>query len=99
MTKSGENNQRARLGIKVTPNAKKSEISGFLEDGSIKIRLNAPPVDGKANAELIKFLAKELDVRKSSVEIVSGFSTRKKIVHIRGIDSQAARDILAAHLQ
>jgi uncharacterized protein (TIGR00251 family) len=83
-----------KLVIKVTPRAKKNEITGFLDDGTIKVRLNAPPVDGKANKELIRFLAELLRVRKSSIQIVSGKTSRKKIVHIEGCDPRSVQAIL-----
>lgn len=69
--------------VKVVPRASKSEIAG-IEGDAIKIRLQAPPVEGKANQALIKFLADALGVARSQVEIVSGHNSRKKVVRIRG---------------
>ncbi|MBI4427324.1 MAG: YggU family protein [Candidatus Magasanikbacteria bacterium] len=68
--------------IKVIPRAGKNEIVGKLADGTFKIKLKAPPVDGKANEELVKFLSKEWGVAKSEVCIVSGQKTRTKLVQI-----------------
>jgi uncharacterized protein (TIGR00251 family) len=56
-----------------------------MEDGGLKIRLTAPPVDGAANEALVKFLAAQLGVAKSNVEIVSGHTSREKIVRVNGI--------------
>jgi hypothetical protein len=56
-----------------------------MEDGSLKIRLTAPPVDGAANEALVKFLAEVFSVSKSQVEIVSGHTGRQKIVRITGV--------------
>jgi hypothetical protein len=56
-----------------------------MEDGSLKIRLTAPPVDGAANEALVKFLSDTLSISKSSVEIVSGHTGRQKIVRISGM--------------
>jgi uncharacterized protein (TIGR00251 family) len=56
-----------------------------MEDGSLKIRLTAPPVDGAANEALVKFLSDTLSVSKSQVEIVSGHTGRQKIVRITGM--------------
>jgi hypothetical protein len=56
-----------------------------MEDGSLKIRLTAPPVDGAANEALIKFLSDTLDLSKSQVEIVSGQTSREKRIKIIGM--------------
>jgi uncharacterized protein (TIGR00251 family) len=56
-----------------------------MEDGSLKIRLTAPPVDGAANEALVKFLSDTLSVSKSQVEIVSGHTSREKRVKIIGM--------------
>jgi uncharacterized protein (TIGR00251 family) len=64
------------------------------EDGGIKIRLTAPPVDGAANEALVRFLADTFSVAKSHVEIVSGHTSRDKIVRIEGIDKERAEQVL-----
>lgn len=68
--------------VRVRPSAKENCIRGILDDGSIKIDLKAPPEDGRANEELIEFLAEELHAAKQSVEILSGHTSRKKTVRI-----------------
>ncbi|OGI00248.1 MAG: YggU family protein [Candidatus Melainabacteria bacterium GWF2_37_15] len=72
-----------KLNIKVIPNASKCEIVGFV-DNILKIRLNVPPVDGKANEKCIKFLSKLLDVPKTSISIISGEKSRLKVLFIKG---------------
>lgn len=67
--------------IKVKPNSKQQIIEEAL-DGSLTIHLKSPPVDGKANKELIKILAKRFDVSKSQIRIKSGLSSRNKLVEI-----------------
>ncbi|HUK04628.1 MAG TPA: DUF167 domain-containing protein [Burkholderiales bacterium] len=67
--------------VKVKPNARASSLER-LEDGSWRARLKAPPVDGKANAELIALVAERFGVRKADVEIRSGASGRMKLVRI-----------------
>ncbi len=73
------------LTLHIQPGAKKTEITG-LHGEALKIRLAAPPVDGKANAALIAFLAKACGVSKSSVELVSGDTSRAKRVRVTGAD-------------
>ncbi len=70
-----------KLSVYVQPGAKKTEHSG-MHDGRPKIRLNAPPVDGAANDELVKFVAKTLKLPKSSVKLVSGHASRLKTLEI-----------------
>lgn len=70
-----------KIQIKVAPNAKKSEIVGT-EAGVLKIKLKAPPVDGKANIELIKFLSDYLEIPKSQITILHGESSRTKLVEV-----------------
>ena len=79
---------------RVVPRASKSEIVGEL-DGALKIRIAAPPVDGAANAELIKLLAKTFEVSKSDVEITSGQSSKTKQIKI----TNKTREKLLAVLQ
>jgi uncharacterized protein len=79
--------------VKVVPRASKDEISGQL-DGAIKIRLQAPPVEGKANKALVHFMAKMLDVSKSAVTILSGETGRSKRVAVRGVNAEEAKEKL-----
>jgi uncharacterized protein len=67
--------------VKVKPNAKVQKIEEET-DGSLTVHIKSPPVDGKANEELIKALADKFDVPKSYVRIKSGFSSRQKLVEI-----------------
>ena len=78
--------------VRVIPRSSRSEIVGEY-DGSLKVKLNSPPVDGAANAELIKLLAKEFDVSKSQVEILSGNTSKQKQVKISGAKKNALPDI------
>lgn len=68
--------------VRVVPRASRSEIVGE-HDGALKVRLAAPPVDGAANEELIKTLAKVFNVSKSSVEILSGETSKTKQIKIK----------------
>ena len=74
------------LSVRVQPKASSDELIGPCDDGqggeSLKIRITAPPVDGKANAHLIKFLAKAFGVAKSRVSVLAGETSRNKRLHI-----------------
>jgi uncharacterized protein (TIGR00251 family) len=74
----------ARLTVKVHPRAKRSAITGRL-GGAWKLDLAAPPVDGKANDECVRFFASLAGVPRSRVRIVMGASSRIKVVEIEGI--------------
>jgi uncharacterized protein (TIGR00251 family) len=69
------------LVIKVKPNSKQQTIQEE-PDGSLTVRLKSPPVEGKANNELIKLLAERFDVPKSQITIKSGLSSKNKLVEI-----------------
>ena len=68
--------------IKVLPRSSKNEIVGELPDGTLKIKLKAPPVDGEANTELIKFLSKQWKIPKSKIKILKGKTSKTKLVQI-----------------
>lgn len=71
-----------RIAVQISPNGKKTEVLSILED-VVRIRLQAQPVDGKANEALIRFVADKLDLPKSLVEITHGFTNRRKLLEIR----------------
>jgi len=74
----------ARITVKVHPRAKRSAVTGRLGD-AWKLDLAAPPVDGKANDECIRFVAELARVPRSSVRIVQGAAARMKVVEVEGI--------------
>ena len=74
--------------VHVVPRASRSEVVGE-HDGALRVRIAAPPVDGAANQELIRALAKALHVPRSSITIVSGQSSRLKQVSVTGVDASA----------
>lgn len=86
------------LAIRVTPRASKNEISEILSDGTVKIRLTAPPVEGKANAALIAFLAEVIGVPQSKIEIVAGETGRDKLVSILDMDPTTVHQRILQHL-
>jgi len=70
-----------RLAVQITPNAKKTEVIGVL-DGTLKLKLQAQPIEGKANEALIKFLAKTLSVPRSALAITHGQTSKKKLIEV-----------------
>ena len=77
------------LRLNIQPGAKKTEVVGLHGD-ALKIRLAAPPVDGKANACLIAFLADQLGLAKAAIRLVGGDTSRAKRVRIDGVDPALA---------
>jgi uncharacterized protein (TIGR00251 family) len=77
----------ARLTVKVHPRARRSALSGRLGD-AWKLALAAPPVDGKANDECVRFLAEFAGVPRSRVRIVVGLTSRLKVVEIEGVPQE-----------
>jgi uncharacterized protein (TIGR00251 family) len=69
--------------VRVAPRASKTAAAGE-HDGALKVRVAAPPVEGAANAELARFLAKSLNVPARSVEIVGGRASKTKLVRVAG---------------
>ncbi len=92
MIKFSEQSGAIIFTVRVVPRASKSEIVGA-HGGALKIRLAAPPVDGAANEELIKLLAKYFEVQRSAVEIVSGTTAKLKQVRIVGAKYEKLREI------
>jgi hypothetical protein len=86
------------IAVRVTPRASRNKIVEVLEDGTIKIHIAAPPVDGEANAELIGFLAEVLNIPKSRLEIVAGLSGRDKLISVLDMDSETVQKRIVAHL-
>ena len=86
-----------RIACRVQPRASKQGIRG-MHGSAVKISLNTPPVDGKANAALCAFLADILDLSKSSVSLHSGQTSRDKVVEVCGINHAQVIQILQQEL-
>ena len=71
--------------VRVVPRASQSEVGGEY-NGALRVRISAPPVDGAANRELARVLAKSFRVPQNAVEIVSGSNSKNKIVRLQGAD-------------
>lgn len=88
--KSKQTPPHCKLSFRIQPRASCDEIVGAYADG-YKIRLTAPPVEGKANQHLMRFLAKRLDIAKSSLQLAHGLTGRNKVVEIEGLVESEAR--------
>ena len=77
----------ARLTVKVHPRARRSAVTGRLGD-AWKLDLTAPPVEGKANEECVRFLAELVGVPRARVRIVAGLTSRTKVVEIEGVTEE-----------
>jgi hypothetical protein len=75
--------KKLSLKIRVVPKSPKTEWGGVLDDGTIKVKVAAVPEKGKANDELIRFLAGEAGVPRANVEVVAGAASQNKLVRLR----------------
>jgi uncharacterized protein (TIGR00251 family) len=88
-----EDESRLTFAVKVITRASKSEIAGEY-NRALRIRLAAPPVDGAANRELIRLLAKNLKVPQNAVEIISGAASKHKIIRVQGVSGAALEHLI-----
>jgi len=86
------------LAVRVTPRASRNEIVELLDDGTIKVRIAAPPADNEANEILINFLSEVLGVSKSRLDIVAGASVRDKLIAVMDMDAATVHQRILAHL-
>lgn len=70
-----------RIAVQISPNAKKTEVVGVLDD-ALKLKLRAQPIEGKANEALVNYLAKVLSVPRSAVTITHGHTNKRKLVEV-----------------
>lgn len=75
----------ARIAVNVQPGARKNNIISY-SDSVLQVKIAAPPVDGKANKELIAYLSDTLNVRKSAITVEKGHTSRNKLISIGGMD-------------
>jgi len=89
------------LAVRAQPGAKKTAITGIYGEGAdtrLKIAVQAPPIEGRANQALITFLAETFSIPRSAVELISGELSRSKVFLLRGIGLIAAKQLLAGHV-
>jgi uncharacterized protein (TIGR00251 family) len=77
------------LRVRVTARASRDELAG-LRDGVLRVRVSAPPVDGKANEAVCRLIARALKVGKTSVTVTKGERSRDKVVEIDGVEPETA---------
>ena len=82
--------ETVRLSVRLTPRASREEIAGF-EGETLRVRVTAPPVEGRANGALVRLLAKRLGVPRGAVRVVTGQTSRSKVVAIAGLDATELR--------
>lgn len=85
---------QTRIMVQVLPSASHNQVVGLVND-ILKVKIAAPPVEGKANKKLIEFLSDCLGISKSRLTIVKGDASRKKIVAIEGLDGEEVRKRLS----
>ena len=78
----------AAITVKVIPRAPKTEVAGLMDDGTLKIRLAAPPVGGAANRALVDFLARALGLPASQIDIIAGETSERKLISLVGISPE-----------
>ena len=83
------------LTCRVIPNKPESKIAGKSENGTYRIEIKAPPIEGKANRELIRTISKLLGLSKSQVIIIKGLNSKNKLIRIDSMDKARILDILA----
>jgi uncharacterized protein len=86
------------LNLWVSPGAGRSSVAGPYGEDAIKLRVAAPPVEGKANAEAERYLARLLGVAASDVSVIRGASSRNKAVLVRGVGTEEVCELLSEHL-
>jgi uncharacterized protein (TIGR00251 family) len=87
------------LAVRVTPRASHNKIVEVMSDGTIKIHIAAPPVDGEANKQLLAFLADVLKIPKSHIEIVAGMAGHDKLISVVDMDVETVHKRILAHLE
>ena len=85
-----------RFSVHVQPRASRSEVTG-VHNGALRVRVQAPPVDGAANEELVALLAGSLGVPRRSVRVVSGESARLKVVDVEGVTPADVERLTSVH--
>ncbi len=87
------------MAVHVTPRSRKNELTGISTDGTLRIRLTAPPVEGSANKALLELMAHILGVRIGSLEIIAGEKGKDKIISVVDLDAHTVEERVRKHLK
>ena len=91
MTAENENKNQIIFNLRILPNSSKNEI--IKADGAIKVKITAPPVDGKANKALLEFLSKTFKIPKTSFSIVKGETSKDKTLSVKAADEEKLQNL------
>jgi len=92
-----ENEQGVRIAVRIQANARQNKIVGF-QEGILHIKIAVPPVKGRANQELIRFLSAILGLSKSHLSIEKGLTSKNKIIAIKGQSKNQVESLLNQHV-
>ena len=93
MIRYSQHDRSLTFAVRVTARASRSEIAGE-HNGALRVRIAAPPVEGAANRELTKLLAKTFKLPQSAVEIIAGNNSKNKTIRIHGADAAVLEQIV-----
>jgi uncharacterized protein (TIGR00251 family) len=79
---------RVRISVRAKPRSSKAGVEG-MKEGALVVRVTAPPIDGKANDEIVEVLAKHFGLKKSDIAWISGERSKNKILELRGVTAEA----------
>lgn len=82
-----------KIKIKVQPRSSDCKIIG-IHNGALKVKLRSPPLDGRANEELIELLARQIGISKSRISLIAGDKSKNKIVFVEGLTKEQANTVL-----
>ncbi len=85
--------EQATIVVQVQPNASQNRVARF-EDGILHLRIAAPPVKGKANQELLRFLSDILEISQTSLTIEKGLTSKRKVIAVTGLTQQQVTELL-----
>jgi uncharacterized protein (TIGR00251 family) len=89
----------ARLAVRVQPGARGSALVGWMADGTLKVKVGAPPEDGRANRAVVELLALAVGLKPAAVRVVRGPGSRSKVIEVDGLDEPMLRSRIQAALE
>ena len=89
----------AAMAVHVTPRSRKDELTGIAPDGTLRVRLAAPPVEGAANKALLELLARVLGVRASALEVIGGEKGKDKIISVVDLEAHTVEEKVRKYIK